>query len=310
MIPWILFTFIAQLMNAMVSLIDKYIVTSKRVTRPVVYAFYVGLFSIFSLLIFLFSWIPIPFEGLSIPSVTNLSFPDMNIIFMALIGGFTFIIALTLLFEAFSKADASDVVPIVGSMSAISTLFLGFIFLDTELTSNFLIGFGILVFGTAIVSLFRFPIKILLFSITSGLFFGAHYVLVKKLFLETHFDNAYLWLNLGIVVASFVLLLLPHKSGVPAHKEVRKTKASSYILILAKQIMASASAFLILKAIEFGDVSVIQALGGLQFVFLLIFAISNKHDKVYYCENCTPLQKIQKVISVVVITVGFIVLFI
>lgn len=306
---WILFTVVAQFLNAVVSLVDKYILTSKRVTRPIVYAFYVGAFSIFSLAIFLFSWIPIPHDGLQIPSISNLSWPTLGIVSYSIIAGFGFIIALATLFSAFMKADASDVVPVVGSVSAISTLFFSFLFLETSLTRNFIFGFVILVIGTMVVSLFRFHWKTMLFSVISGLSFGIHYVAVKKLFIATHFDNAYLWLNLGIVLASFVLLFLPHKDG-SAHHEVKKTKLSSYILIFFKQIIASVSAFLLLKAIEFGDVSIVQALGGLQFVFLIIFAISNQYDKVFYCENCTPLQKFQKIIAVVIITGGFIVLFI
>lgn len=310
MSPWILLVVIAQFVHAGVSLIDKYIVSSGRVGRPAMYAFYVGILSSLSLIFFLFSWIHIPISFLQIPSFSNVSVPGIDIILLALGTGFTFIFALVCLFSAFKRADASDVVPIVGSSSAVATLFFSFIFLKTSLTANFVLGFSILVIGTVFVSLFRFHWKTLWFSVIAGLLFGLHFVLIKLLFLVTHFDNAFLWSRLAIVAVSFILLLWPHAHG-PLHKEHKKTRSSSYLLIIGNKVLAGFAAFLILKAVELGNVAVVQALGGLQFVFLLIFAIVFGNKTPHYCgENCTLWQKSQKIIAVSIIVIGFAVLFI
>jgi drug/metabolite transporter (DMT)-like permease len=309
---WILLVVFAQFLNAGVSLTDRFIVSSKKVTRPVVYAFYVGMFSIFSLAAFLFSSLKLPF-GIVLPSFSNVSLiPDIDVVLISILVAIGFIFGLAFLFTAFMRADATDVVPVVGSVTAVFTLIFSIFILNSGLTKHFAIGFIILVFGTFLVSLFRFHIKTLLFSISAGFLFGLQAVLIKKLFLITHFDNAFFWLNIAITLVAIILILLPDKEG-PNYREVTKTKFSSYVIITIKQIVSGIAGFLILKAIDFGDVSIVQALTGLQFVFILILSVSDIFGKEltpHFCGlHCTLRQKVQKIVSVIIIFVGFVILF-
>ena len=62
MSQWIILVVIAQFINAFVAIIDKYLVSSKRVGEPVVYAFYVSILSALSIIIFAFIHLISSFE--------------------------------------------------------------------------------------------------------------------------------------------------------------------------------------------------------------------------------------------------------
>ena len=68
---WILLAVGAQLINAVVALVDKYIVSDEKVLpRPFVYAFYTCLVSGGWVVVYALSLIPIErIDGLSIPSI-------------------------------------------------------------------------------------------------------------------------------------------------------------------------------------------------------------------------------------------------
>ena len=67
---------------------------------------------------------------------------------------------------------------------------------------------------------------------------------------------------------------------------------------------------MILKAIELGDVTVVQALGGLQFAFLLLFPVFRGHTLPQACgEDCSKFDVYRKFISVAIIILGLLILF-
>lgn len=72
---------VGQLLFAVVALIDKYIVTSGAVPRPVVYSFYVNLLSSAGITFFLFSSIP------GAPQFSNVSIPDLSFSLYSLLSG-------------------------------------------------------------------------------------------------------------------------------------------------------------------------------------------------------------------------------
>jgi hypothetical protein len=87
--------------------------------------------------------------------------------------------------------------------------------------------------------------------------------------------------------------------------------ASAKALIIANKLIAGVATILILKATDMGDVAVVQALGGLQFVFILLlgmfFAYWGRALKSGEC--CDSHATFQKAVFVAVISVGFLMLF-
>jgi len=269
---WLALVLIGQFLLATVALVDKYIVTSKTVVlRPFTYTFWISLLSSGSVIIYFFSWVPIPIEGLSIPSFANIEAPSLMVFALAVTAGYAFFTALLSMFTALKTSDASDVVPVVGAVNAVATFMLGYYFLGTTLTDNFLIGFVLLVAGTLITSHFRLTFNTFLTVLHSGLMFGVHYVCIKALFLHTNFDTAFFWSRLAIVGIALSMLLIPYY-----YKKVmirtRKAKRRDGAFLLGNKVLGGLASILLLKAIEIGDVALVQALGGLQYLFLLGFS--------------------------------------
>lgn len=309
MAVWLLIVVVAQFLNAVVAVVDKYIVSSPVIARPSLYAFYVSILSASAVLVFLFSGIPIPIEGISIPNFENVAVPPVMVLGISLLAGLALFGALTGLFSALKRADASDVIPVTGAASAVSALVLSYLFLDASLTQGFAWGFVLLVAGTLILSNYRFWYKTLWFSLGSGFLFGAHFVCLKLLFIETNFDDAFFWSRVGIVAIALLFLLLPklRRQCVAKTKEAGK---KIWFLIIGNKVLAGLASIMLLKAIELGDVSIVQALGGLQFVYLLGFTIFFGRELPQLCgEKCTRKQLVQKTVAVAVILAGFALLF-
>jgi drug/metabolite transporter (DMT)-like permease len=309
---WILLVIAAQCINAIVSLIDRYIIVSGKIGRPVALAMYVSLLSALSIFVFLLGLLPLELGKFAIPTFAHVSSPTLSIIGLSLASAVSFIVALIALFQSFKLAQASDVVPVVSSVSAVASLLLSFYFLDAKLAPNFLWGFLFLVVGTFLVAHFRLTKKLVGLTIAAGTLFATHYVVLKVLFAETSFDNAFFWSRIVIAVTALgVLLCIRHqKKRARVHKTQRATKGGVALFLLNKAL-AGLAGILILKAIALGDVSIVQALTGLQFVFLTIFAIFLGH-KAPVCvgENCEIKDKIQKIVSISIIVTGFVLLFI
>jgi hypothetical protein len=78
------------------------------------------------------------------------------------------------------------------------------------------------------------------------------------------------------------------------------------------KLLAGVSTILILKATDMGDVTVVQALGGLQFVFILLLGIFVSHKVPISApgEHYNKGVTLQKAVFVAIISLGFLVLFI
>lgn len=310
---WIFLAIIAQFINAGVALMDKYIVTHQKVMpRPFVYAFYTSIFSGLWVVIFFIGLIPFPFvKYLAIPSFEHVSFPDLSIISLSVLSAYTFFAALVSLYSALRDGDASDVIPVVGAVSAIVSFGLSYLFLGTPVTPNFMVGVFLLALGTFLVSHLRFKWHTALTTVHAGIFFAAHYVVIKGLFNETSFENGFFWSRIAFFVVALSMLLVPGYLK-KIHGQTKATTKRSGFLVLGTKLLAGVGSILILKATALGNVSVVQALGGLQFVFILLFSLFlGRKTPVEYGENISHKAEIyHKVGFVSIIVIGFFVLFI
>ncbi len=291
---------VAQFFNAVVVLIDKYLVSHPVLPRPTVYAFYVSMLSGVALIL-------LPFGVIS--------FPGFLVIWQSLFSGITFVVAIVFLYLALQRADASDVVPVLGATSAIATFILRFYFIDESLPTNFIWGFLFLVLGTAFISHYRFKWRGLSLIILSGVLLGVSTMLVKLVFVELEsipagFANGFFWTRMANVVAGLGLLLWPPTFFAVTCSE-RKSAYKAKWLIVANKALGGFAFLLILIAINLGDVAIVNALGGMQFVFLLVFAfICSKRLPALFRDAESPENLRQKIIAVSIIVLGFFVLFI
>jgi drug/metabolite transporter (DMT)-like permease len=308
---WILLAVGAQFLNAIVAIIDKHIVSDEKTfPKPFVYAFYTCLISGAWVIVYFFSLLPLPFDGLHVPSLANVVRPTLEVVALSFLSAYTFFTALIAMFSALKDHDASDVIPVIGAVSALGSFGLGYYFLDVTLSPNFMLGVALLATGTLLVSRLRFPWKTAMISLYAGLFFALHYISVKGLFLLTSFDNGFFWSRIAFMFFALTLLMIPTYWD-RVREQTKSTGNSARFLIFINKVLAGVSTILILKATDLGDVAVVQALGGLQFVFILLLGIfvSKGGAHVGAAERYDKRAILQKAIFVAVISLGFLVLF-
>ena len=257
MLTWIVLAALAQFITAAIVLVDKYVlVRHAHLGKPVVYAFYVSALS--GVVIVL-----VPFGVISVPSLTVLA--------LSLLASLTFIASVLFLYTALRHGHASDAVPIVGAVAAVVTLYLAFLLLDQDLPSAFIPAFLLLVIGTVLISHIRLTWRSLRDVVLAGAFFGATAVILKLIFLETTFIEVFFWSRMTNVIGALSLLVIPANRRAIFHGYHSSSQKLKW-LVVSNKTLSGVAMLLTLAAISLGSVSVIQAMAGLQFVFLLAFA--------------------------------------
>jgi len=307
---WILLATLGQFIGAVVVFLDKYIVSEeKALPRPFVYAFYSCLLTGFWVFIFLLGYIP-GMSSFGVPTFADVTKPTIQVVAMSFLSGYTLFMALVSLYDALKQTEATNVMPVVGAISTLATLTLSYFLLETTISSSFVWGVLILILGTLLVAQTLPKKYTLLTMVHSGLFFGLHYITMKALFEETNFADGFFWSRVGLVAFALSLLMVPSyfKKITKRTKEV--TKKTGFIVLLTK-ILAGISAFMLLKATDLGDVAVVQGLDGLKFVFILLITIflgSLLPDSVVKLDT-RPRVVVQQMVYVLIITIGFLILF-
>lgn len=307
---WILLATGAQFLNAIVAIVDKYIVCEKSaLPKPFVYAFYSCIVTSFWVVIYFIGFIP-GLGEIGAPQFANVQTPSIQVVALSLLAAYTFFMALVSLYDALRHADASDVMPVIGAVSAISSFGMSVVFLDIVPAHNFIWGIALLATGTLLVSQGRLGFRTTLNTVHSGIFFALHFITMKGLFDETSFDDGFFWSRIGFVLFALSLLLVP----VYFEKVVETTRATSGrsgLIVLSNKMLAGVAAFMLLKATDWGDVSVVQALDGLKFVFILILSIFiGKYIPICAGENQQDPQTIfRKALYVAIISIGYVILF-
>jgi uncharacterized membrane protein len=307
---WIFLATLGQFVNAVVAFLDKYIVTDERVLpRPFVYAFYSCLLTGFWVLIYVLAYIP-GLTDLGMPSLDKIKTPTIQVVGMSFLAAYTFFMALVSMYEGLKKAEAVNVMPVIGAISALSTFAMSHLFLSVEFSHNFMWGVIVLSLGTLLVAQ-TMPDRNIIFNILhSGIFFALHYIAMKGLFMETNFDDGFFWSRISFVVFALSLLLVPTYYD-KITEQTKKTSAKAGVIVIIAKLLAGVGAFLLLKATDSGDVSVVQALDGLKFVFILLLTIafaSILPDSVTRRE-IRPQEVFRSILYVAVIAVGYFILF-
>ncbi len=307
---WLLLATLGQFIGAIVVFLDKYIVTDAKVLpRPFVYAFYSCLLTGFWVVIYFLGYIP-GLTELGIPNFSSIEKPTIQVMGMSFLAAYTFFMALVSFYDALRQSEAVNVMPIVGAISALSTFGMSYFFLEVALSNSFVWGVIILILGTMLVAQVIPQRTTLLVMVHSGFFFGFHYITMKGLFMETNFNDGFFWSRVCLVLFALSLLMVPSYYK-KITEQTNQTSRKAGVLVVITKIMAGISAFLLLKATDLGDVTVVQALDGLKFVFILFIGVVFSHllpDSVVRTEQ-RPQEVVRQILYVAVITVGFFILF-
>ena len=253
---WITLAIGAQVLFAVVTFVDRHVLTHGKGASPVAYAFYVALLS--GVVVVL-----LPFGVIAAPSLV--------IIELSFATAIAFIFSLILLYSALKESRASDVMPVVAAFSALASFILAHLFLDENVPTMFILSVALFIIGTFLISRFRFNTRAIYLVIGAGLLFGFSVFLFKLIFLQTTFWDGFFWTRIGNVIGAGLLLLWPGNIRTIFHG-ARNSSHGTKWLVLVNKTLAGIAAAMTFFAISLGSVSVVNAMSGLQFAFLLLIA--------------------------------------
>lgn len=286
---WLYIALTAYLIDAVAFIIDKYLLSSP-IPRPFAYAFWVAIMSsiVVVLLPFGVFWIS-PFYFL-----------------VAFISGAAFFAGLIFLYKSVKLTDVSVAATNAGVLAAIFTYILSFFILKDRLLFSNDIAFILLVIG--IFFLGKVEKGVFKHSLLAGLFFGLSFVLLKWSFNNANFINGIFWTRVGFVGAGLSSLIFSS-----ARKEIgasfKKVSYSSKFLFILSKITAGAGFLLLYYSIKLGDVSLVSALLGTQFVFIFVLALLLRNKVAGIAENVSGKILLNKLLGIGFILCGFLVLF-
>lgn len=294
---WIYIAVISYLFTAVANILDKFLLT-RFLKAPAIYAFYVGVLQILIVVL-------IPF-GVMIPA--------LNLLGIALVAGALFTIGLFWMYKGFLQGETTRVATLIGGSLPIYTFILSYFFLGERLSHNQLWAFLFLILGMftitfeAVARTFQKTrsnsyIRISLFA---GLLFSLAFVGSDLMYTELGFITGFFWLRIGSFLMAVLFLLVPlfRSQIVSDLRRPGKEQGRAKSLVLTNQLIGSAGFVLLNIAIDLGSVTLVNALQGLQYVFIFIIAaILGKWIREVR-EPSSPRIALEKAIAIIFILIG------
>jgi len=314
---WLFVTIGAYFINAGVYVADKFLL-SKKIHSSITYAFYVGIWSVFNLLLLsLAPWVP-----------------NFQELLLDLLAGLLYLGTLVFWYKALHQSEATRVVPIVGALVPLFSWLFSYIFLGETLGERQLLAFLILIYGGILISVkhtrfynvkelmerfrevfnnllgsiharYRPTRRLILNSVISALFFAVYYVLIKYIYLHQPFIGGFAWSRLGSFIGVLLILLVPDwRKLIIKHQKGAKTPKNLAFFFTVR--LLAAGAFIMLNwAISLGNVALINSLQGIQYVFLfiIILFLSAKFPSILK-EELGGGGLLQKIIGILLIGTG------
>jgi len=269
---WLIFAIIGHLANGVAFAIDKMLLKSA-FTRSATYAGLVGVLSTVVVL--------------AVPFVDN--WPRAGGWLLSILSGATFIFALWAFFAAMARAEASRVVPIVGSLIPVFTLAGSFAFLAERLSDKTFVGFGLLIVATIMLSAGkaseRPSSQTVWLAVTAAILFAVSSITGKAVYDASGFFGAFVVSRLAAALTALGLLALvdvragqealsiirPAKEGRSKGKQPGKIAA---IMALVGQGLGAIGFVLVQYAMSQGSASLVNAIQAVQYAFLVLLALA------------------------------------
>lgn len=265
---WIAIALAGYFFNALAALLDKYILSGP-IKAPAAYAFFVSLFSLFSLL-----FIPFGFQ-----------FFGWQTTMIFLLSGSLFLYGLVAFYEAVKQREVSRIAPLVGtvlSLVAFGAVFIPGIFAEeAAFTIVHILALILLISGGLLIS-FDLPLRkgerIPKLVFVAGIAMGVSLLLLKYGYAEANFVSGLVWSRLGMFIAGLSLLLVPPFRAEILSRSQQLSSSSrdavhTGIVFVFNKLFGGIATFLIAYAAFLGPISFVQALSGMQYVFLLVLAL-------------------------------------
>lgn len=291
---WFVLALFAYLLISINLTLDK-ILLGKSIPNPLSYCFYMGLLSIFGLIFAPFGRV---WTG----------YPNA---FFGILVGMVFLVSLFFMYKVLFQSEASRVGPAIGGLTPIFVSLLAFVFLEEKFDFPKILAFSLLVTSGIVISwekkvvgIKRKKNEVFKLIFLSAFLFAVYYVLLKSVFIGQNFVSGFIWTRVGSFLGA-LLLLVPKGNREIIFGTSQNLKVSSAgLLIFNKTLSGVAFAFLN-YAIFLGSVSLINAMQGLQYVFLFIIAtfLSYKYPNLI-SERVDKRNLFQKGLAIFLIVCG------
>ncbi len=292
---WLIVIILAYFLLAIVALGDKYLLAGSPNSKN--YSFYVGILGGLVLVL-------IPFVGFSIP--------DFYQVLFCFLAGAIFIFALLGMFEGLEKFEVSRIIPAIGGILPLFTFLLVYFFSGRKEILGFweLLAFFFLLLGSVLITIEsgkRISFGSLKISAVTAFLFALFFVLTKYVYIMLPFWTGFIWIRIGaFLTALFFIFTKEVRSGIFSGKLIFTKKNKSFFLL--NQGIGTCAFILQNWAIALTGIvylSVINALQGVQYVFLFIFTIflSLKFPKILK-EEISKKIIFQKMLAILLIGIG------
>jgi len=290
MMIWPYVAIIAYALNALVFIIDKHLL-SATIPKPVSYAFWVSLLSLAVVVV-------IPF---------GVYWVNLNYFLIAFTSGAAFFFSLVFLYKAIKKTDVSVASTKIGVLGVIFTYVFSALILRDYFSSSDIISLGLMVAGILFIGKTSSK-NIWPNALISGIGFGASTVLLKLTFNHSTFLNGFFWTRIGLVGTAILILVIPTIRKEVFSSFKNSTHPSRFIFI-GNKILAGIGFALIYVAIKLGNVAVVNALLSVQFVFIFLLALIFRNKIPGIAENLKGITILQKLVGIILIGIGFLMIF-
>ena len=302
---WLFYALLAHVMNAGVFVVDKSLLaTNSKISSPIKYAAWSGVLAGGAVLLLPFYWVA----------------PTWAVVNWALVAGVCWVGALWFSFAALKVGEPSVVVPLTGSVVPIFTWLIAVVFLGERLSNVTMTAMVLLVLGGAVLSLrlskaARMNSLVIGTAALSGMFYAVYFAVVKHVYIVfPFFLPAFAYTRMGVGIAGLALVFWLMRR--PAEKQLVKerkngNKLTVYIigaLVISKGFGMMA---LILQnyAISLGSVTVVNALQGTQYLFLLGLAVLvSRYYPRLWKEEYSRVTLTQRLVGMSLVSMGLVLL--
>jgi len=295
---WFLFAIAGYFLYAFVTVINKFLLRQPATTRPLVFTFWVGILSIFVLVL-------APF---------GLSWPGWAAFVYDLILGLIFFVYLFTFYRALDINEASRTAPVIGGLMPILVLLFSWLFLNESLTWLQIFAFLMLISGGFIISLEKSRGSIHeglrgIKTIALAILLGAVYmVLIKYAFTQQGFINGFIWSRFGLAAAALAILLRPGWRKM-IFSSARQVSGGLGSLLVSGKLLAALGSLLVHLAVAQGSVSIVSAMAGAEYIFLffIVLLLSKKFPQILK-ERLNAGVIAQKIIAILLVGAGLAIL--
>ncbi len=295
---WLAIILSSYFLLGAVQLVDKYVL-GERIQSSKVYSFYVGVSGIVVLLL-------VPFGFLVIPKISD--------IVLALAAGAFNTLAIYAFFVGLKNFEASRIIPAVGAFLPLFTL--GFTITQNggSLTPADISVFLLLTLGAFLITWERkkkFSWGSMKIAVLAAFLFAVYFILMKFVYLAQPFISGLIWTRVGAFLAALGFLFFREvREDIFRGPQIAEKK--NWVVVLPNQAAGGLAVVLQNWAVAlapFAYLGIINALEGVKYVFLLIFAflVSTKFPRVLK-EEISQDVIYQKIIAILLIGAGLAIL--